>query len=589
MAIDEGIYELRTILQTSMVVTGSGYTPVTGSNVFLYSWNDGNNRKWRLTKDSNNRWRLQNAANGLYMTLGSSTPANGVNVRQWTSSANDIQYWNVIETGSTVNYEGYTCPVVRLGNYATSGGTTWMLDVDGAMTKNSTNMEVNSSNSNNSQRFALVPTSLGNNSYPVPASLGWTADTNSNPYKTHAWASETQMHLGWKCPNTWVPNSSRGYERRIRTRLMSASTSTWGSWSQWTQWADVDPVIRGQYCYDNNVVDGSFDTSSYKAKEVQAEVRCKSGTTHGQTASATMRNIVDPTATISVSGVTTSGITLSVSSDYLPAYYTIRAIEVGGKNVLAEAIPVSTVSGAATCTVPWGRLKDIPDNGASATIRYSRGTDLFASIGGGGTRSTSATLTYGTAPSTAPTITGGSGRTLNVSYTGGVTSVWTSAGDGVFGKASGSGVLYPFDKSLRMLATLGDGKVYVADVPAILGRPAHTFNWSGGSFLLEYKEGEPLSTDVSVERDAERFKLNEREWESVHYQRTKSGSITATGALVGELSESTRRELDALVEQGYVTYRSPFGLVANVAVMDYSLTEHDRWTEVSVSMTRVTS
>ena len=589
MAIDEGMYELRTILQTSMVVTGSGYTPVTGSNVFLYSWNDGNNRKWRFTKESDGKWLVRNASNGLYMASKSSEPTNGTNVIQWTYNTRGQLRWNVIETGETVNYEGYTCPVVRLGNYATSDGATWMLDVDGAMTKNSTNMEVNRSNSNDSQRFALVPSELMSNDYPVPANLGWTYDTDNDPYITHADAGQTQMKIGWRFPTTWVPDESKGYERRVRTRLMSKSTSTWGSWSQWTQWADVDPYLRGLCCYDANAVDGSFNTSSYKAKEVQAEVRCTAEDRHGHTAASTMRCIVDPVATIAMQGATKDGIVLSVSSDYVPANYTIRSMEVDGSEILTEPVSAQVVSGAVSLTVPWGKLRLIPDDGATVTVRYSRGTDLFASINGGGTRDTTVTVSYGTAPSVAPRVAAGGGRTLSVSHSAGVTSVWTSNGESVVGGTSASRVLYPFGDSLRVLVTLRDGTVYVADMAAIVGNPAHAFNWAGGSFLLELREGEPLATDVSVDREYEAFKLNKREWESVHYQRTKSGSIDATGAIVGGISESDRRDLDALVEQGYVTYRSPFGLVAQVAVTGYTLTERKRWDEVSVSMKRVTN
>ena len=169
MAITAGLYELRSTLLTSMTVTGSGYTPVKGSNVVLYSLNDGNNRKWRLTQ-SNGRWRLQNGANGLYMTLASSTPANGVNVRQWTSSTNAIQWWNVIETGETVTLDGYTCPVVKLGSYATTDGATWMLDVDRAMTTNSTNVQIWTANETDAQEFVLVPTTLLDQTMPVPPS-----------------------------------------------------------------------------------------------------------------------------------------------------------------------------------------------------------------------------------------------------------------------------------------------------------------------------------------------------------------------------------------------------------------------------------
>lgn len=587
MAIDEGIYELRSVLQTYMCVVGSGLTAVRGSNVYLYAWTDDNNFKWHLIDEGNGRWRLRNAANGLYMTLGSSTVEAGVNVRQWTSSTNKIQYWNVIDTGETMNIGGYDCKVVQFGSYGTDDGETYMLDVDHAMTANDTNIQIWTNNSGRPQKFVLRPQTPLSYEYPSPVGIGWSRNSDTNPYRTHADPSLTNLKLGWQMPSTWTPVDDRTYEWRVCSRLMSKKTSSWGSWSQWTQWATVDPVVRDEYCYDANGVDPSFSTATSKAKEVQAEVRCIADGLHGHVVSQVMRNIVDPTATLAFSTVNQNGIVVSVTSDYVPATYTITSLVADDTELLGRSVSTQVLGSSSTITVPWSGLNDIPLEGAAATATYTRGTDLFATIGG--TRSASLTVSYGTAPLVAPTITLGNGRTLSVTHSAGVSAVYISNGSGVFGYKSGSRILYPLGRSYRCLVVLGDGKKYFTTLPRQNMRPAHAFNWNGGSFLLEYREGEPLSTDISVEREVETYKLNKREWESVHYQRTKSGSISATGALVGELSESTRKQLDALVEQGYVTYRSPFGLVANVAVTGYSLTEHDYWSEVTVNMTRVTN
>lgn len=590
MAITAGMYELRTMLQTSMVVTGSGYTPVTGSNVFLYSSNDGNNRKWRFTQNSAGRWRLQNAANGLYMTLGVNVPVQGANVRQWTSSSNAIQYWNIIETGNTVTLDGYVCPIVKLGNYYDGAGTTWMLDVDGAMTTNSANIEVNRSTSATSQTFALLPTALGSNSFPVPASLGWAARTNVNPYRTHAGAGATAMYLGWRCPDTWVPNASKGFERRVRIRYMSAETSSWGSWGSWSVWQDVNPLMRDAYCYDLNTVDASFDMSTYKAKEVQAEVRAKTSTTHGQTVSNTLRNIVDPAATFASDGATEEGFKVDVTTDYTPAYYTLKSLKLDGEELLSYPVDFKMLGQSESFVIPWESLASLgglPEQGAQATAYYSRSTDLFVNIGGGGTRSTTLEITYGEEAATEPTFTETEGRLFDVSHPQGVSGVWIAYDGQVYYDGDGTGVAYPFGEGARMLVVLGDGSVYNGPVPEMDGKPCHAWSWDGGHFLLEVVDGF-METERSFKANTSTFQLNNREWESVKFSDTLSGDYSAEGALKDGLTSSNKADLMALMKAHHATYRAPSGEMAKVGITDIQYSTMNGTTRVSVGMTQVT-
>lgn len=582
MAITAGLYELRSMLQTSMLVAGSGYTPVTGSNVFLYSNNDGNNRKWRLTQ-SNGRWRLQNAANGLYMTLGSSTPANGVNVRQWTSSTNAIQYWNVIETGSTVTLDGYTCPVVKLGSYATNDGATWMLDVDRAMTTNSTNMEINRTNSNDSQEFVLFPVTLCSNSYPVPASLGWTASTSGNPYVTVAGANRT-MYAGWRLPSTWVPDETRGYERRVRTRLMDGETSTWGAWGAWSQWADVDPYVRGGWCYDLNAIDASFDQSTYKALGADVQVRCKTATTHGQTASRTVRAIADPTIALSVTGADEEGFEVTVTTDYTPATITIRSLDFGGEELLATPVKLEMLTASATLTLPWESLGTLPEGDETVTATYTRGTDLFATFSG--TKTATLALDYGTPPATAPTVAASDGLTLAVSHAAGIAGAWTSDGRGVYPSDDGARVVYPFGRPFGLLVALGDGKLYHTTMPAQSAAPCHAWNWDGGHLLLEHVMGR-MVTSRTIKAIADTMELDARPWQAVTFSDTLEGELKAAGVLWAG-SGCTTDDVVALMRAHNATYRAPSGEVMHVAVTDASYETDSNLTEVDVSMVQVT-
>lgn len=587
--VNNQIYEIHTTsYDPSMVVTGSGFTPVAGSNVYMYSNNDSNNRKWKLVQDSQGRWRFQNVANGLYITLGVNVPVQGANVRQWTPSTNAIQYWSLTELG-TVRYEGLSgCPVVEIGNYYTSDAHTWMLDIENAMVSENANVQVMRyvSTGKKTQEFILVPVTPLTNGYPAPASVGWrNGGATGVPYTNQGGASATNMCVGWLCPSTWIPSDELGYERRVRMRYMDGKTSTWGDWGEWVAWSVVDPAMWEQYCYDTNAVDASFSYPTYKAKEVQAEVRAFADGKHGPAVANTMRAIYDPTATLTSGGATKSGLVINVATDYTPATYTITSIVVGGREILGKPVSIQCVKTSSTLTIPWSSLRDIPPEGAEATVTYTRGTDLYATFAG--TRTATLEFSYGEPPEAAPTFSDGAGRVLTVTHPIGVDGVWISSGNGVFSDADGKNVIYPFGSPYHVLVSIKNGKMYYAEMSAELGIPVHAFNWDGGSFLLEC-DTDPLVTDRTISADYETVSLNKRQWQSVLFTDTLSSEFSVVGLLYKGVTESTVDDIMKMMRQHHVTYRAPSGEVVDVAVVDASYQTHREFTKVEVNLIQET-
>ena len=591
MAITNGLYELRSMLLTKMCADVFNGSAVRGANVQLYSANDTNAQKFRVLEETSAHWSLQNANSGMYVDVSGGTARNGQNVQQYTDNDSRAQRWKLTETGETVAIDGYTCSVVTIGSYVTTDGATYVMDVRGAMSTNKTNIQIYTANGTLAQQFALMPTTLLDKGIPAPTGLGWAASVGGSMATTHVGHSTTAMYVGWQCPSTWVPDSTRGFERRVRTRAMDAETSTWGAWGEWTQWADVTTSMSGKRCFDTTAIDPHFTPSSTKALDVQVQLRGKTSTKHGPSASVTLRNIVSPTATLTSAGASADGFLVDVTSDYAPATYAIQSIDMGGTELLAKEVKAEILStgSAVRLTIPWDRLLglNIPAEGTTATARYTRGTDLMADMDGGSTRTATLTLSYGTAPSTAPTITASDGLTLLVQHSSGILGAWTSDGRGVYPTEDGARVVYPFARPFDLLVALGNGRLYHAAMPAQSGiMPCHAWNWSDGYLLLEHVTGR-MVTSRDMKAIAETMELDARPWQTVTFADTLEGTLNASGVLWAG-SECTAEDVVALMRAHNTTYRAPSGEVMHVAVTDASYETDSNLTEVDVSMTQVT-
>lgn len=608
-----GVYELRSMLKTSMCADVAGASDTRGANVLLYEHQDGDNQKFAVTEEESGKWSIQAMHSGMFMDVNKAEAKAGTNVQQWDDNDGRAQRWKVIPYGTTT-IDGTTCAVVSLGSYVTSDGQTYFMDVYNAMTSNRANIDIQAASANAKQRWALYPTLPSGDGIPVVAQLGWSEEAGGEASATTLPEAE-ELYPTWVTTMSWATDGPNHYEWRRRTQLMDGMSGTWGDWSEWTAWEVAAVAQEGTRAWMPDGLPAEVPEGS-RAMRYALQVRAigvlEDGTTvMGPTASETLTAVRKATVTLGTMGFGPEGLRIAYESDYEYGTncVTIDAVRRSGSTMqyLQKPVTFPALDASGSMLIPMSSLKGWLPDGATATVTFRNGTDMLP-LSTANTHTGTVSYNAGSGLDATPTITVGGGRTLLLTVPpADVTAAWMlydgmipnmlkmdmSGGAAILTPPFGATVDYEFFASIA--SSDGDrwgvAHIDATSVNALMTayKPCHAWNWGGKSFLLEVREGEPLETDYEVKRNYDTFQLNNREWESVHYQRTKSGSFSATGALVSGLTESARADLEALCDQGYVTYRSPSGLVAEVAVTEFSITEHAHYTEVTVSMTRVTN
>lgn len=608
-----GIYELRSMLKTSMCADVAGASDERGANVLLYEHNDEDNQKFAVTEEESGKWSIQSMHSGMFVDVNGARAQAGTNVQQWDDNDGRAQRWKVIPYG-TATIDGTTCQVVSFGSYVTNDGQTYFMDVYNAMTSNRANIDIQTASANAKQQWALYPSLPSGDGIPVVAQLGWATEAGAEASSATLPEAEL-LYPTWITTMSWATDGPNHYEWRLRTQLMGGVSGAWGDWSEWSAWDVVAVAQEGTRAWVPDGLPAEVPEGSRAmryALQVRAVGVTEDGTTvTGPTASETLTSVRKATVTLSTMGFGPDGLRIAYESDYEYGtnYVSIDTVMRSGSTVqyLQHAVTFPALDASGSMLIPMSSLKGwLPDN-ATATVTFRNGTDMLPLSA---TTSHTGTVSYnaGSGLDATPVISVGEGRTLLLTVPpADVTAAWMLY-DGMIPNmmkmdmSGGAAILTPpfgategYEFFASVASSDGDrwgvAHLTVSDTSAYMSayKPCHAWNWADGHFLLEVREGEPLETDYEVRRNHETHQLNKREWESVYYQRTKSGTFTATGALVKGLTESARGDLEAMCDQGYVTYRSPSGLVADVAVTEFSITEHAHYTEVSVSMTRVTN
>lgn len=590
MSVSAGIYELRSMLDQTMVVTGYGYTPVKGANIALFANDDGNNRKWRLAQDGQGRWRLQNVSTGLYMTLGVNVPVQGANVRQWTSSANAIQYWNIIETGETVDIDGYTCPVVKLGNYYDGAGTTWMLDVDNAMTSSNSNMEVNRTSTSASQTFALFATTPLNNSIQTPSGIGIARAIGETP--TRALPSAPKVYPAWIMPTSWSTGSSNYIEWRYSSRTLSAA-NVWSAWSGWTTWAQAVVVTRNGTAW---VEDGLPGTVSGKAIQYQIQARsvavASSGNQHSRTSAAVVE--VDFAPTVSVTGVEwgPDGLEISYTSDYSAGTldFDIASVKSDGMELLQGRHNTGFVAPSGSVTIPAGKVSSVPAQGGTAAVVMATSTDLMR---------TTAKQTYNAPFTIAQTTIQLELEAGDVSDIGIVRATASAEAElwiVVSGRAVPLGpgtswdVPVPYDEPFELRAIARSGVDWGTDVvsyPDGIQAAARAHAWLGaaGPVALALRRDGVAEQAVEATTEPSVAYLAGRRRPSVFFG-TAYGVLRPVSAVIVEGETASWEDVQALIGTRCI-YRPPYGAPVEVAVTGATLERTLRTGNVAIEQEEV--
>lgn len=610
-----GIYEIRSLLDTSMAVDVASASDTKGANVQLWKANGTNAQKFIITEETSGQWSIQNVNSDMFLDVASGNAKSGANVQQWTDNDSRAQRWKVTEYG-TRTLNGVECVVVTLGSYVSGSGNTYQMDVYNAMTTNKANVNIETASNETSQRFVLYPTNPIDPDMPVAGNLGWTDSVGGTDW-TRERPEATTYYPTWVTTKTWASDSFNHYEYRWRKQTMAGSNSSWGSWTDWTAWQTASVTIEGQRVWLTEGLDADVP-SNKKAMQYELQVRsagidASDRLVHGEVADATLRALAVPTVTISHAGFGPEGLRLTYASTYEGGTTSIQVTSLSVRNSggtvvydpLMDYVYETGLDSEGSILVPLSRLAQWIPEGASVKVRYYVGTDQ-ATLLEEGHDSGWLTVSYNTGYGLAltPTYTINEGRVLELSIgaSADIDRAWVTIGGKLKEVDISNGIAYityPFDgDDFDVYATAYNssktswGVAHLTLNTANINgkRACHAWNWKGGkSFVLEVREGEPLATEYTIENDVETFKLNRRAWDTVRFGDTKAGMLTAEGAFGRYLDvEATRAKLEALIDARHVTYRSPHGLVCDVAIDGATLScQRGVWI-CSVSMTRET-
>lgn len=599
MAITAGLYELRSMLLTSMAVDVAGGKAVNGANVQIYAANDTNAQKFRLTEPSSGQWAIVNANSGLYVDVAGGRAQSGTNVQQYSSNGSRAQRWNIVETGSTVTIDGITCAVVTIYSYVTNDGTTYAMDVRAGMTTNSTNVQIYAANNSDAQHFALFPTTMLDSSMPVPMGLGWSEAVGEQGQLSQPEAAT--LYPCWSFTEAWGALSGHGFEVSTRTRTIPNDSATPSAWSGWAAWSAAQVTIADGTAWLTAGISGDVPSGS-KALEVGIRVR-PTGTTGGQAAhggasSAVLTALYAPEVTADEVTLGPDALTVTLATDYAGGTTTATITSVQGTDgteYLASPVTVSGTGSAIVGSIPIGMLADVPDPDevSSLVVTCSVGTDQYSPRG-----SQQSTATYGWASTMTrqlvPTLDWDSvPASVVASHSVGTKRLgWMFVDGEAWPLDDGSVIAYPFGRSCSyyLSGTTADASAfggYVGTIAADDQRrhaPCHAWNWDGRTLLLEATAGS-METSRTIKASADELDLDQRPWQVVTFSETLRSDLKASGALFAD-SDWSVLDLLALMRAHHALYRAPSGEVAYVGVTDMQYSSTSSMTDVDVTMTQ---
>lgn len=600
MAIADGVYEIRSYLNTGMTIAIPSSSKTAGASVIIYSVLHSNAQIFYIDVEGADSWSIRNVYSGMYVAVSSSRAASGTNVIQWNDTDSVGQRWKIVETGETATVSGVTCPVVTIGSYVTADAGTYMLDVENGLSTNSTNVQIYTANGTRAQKFVLYPTTKQDATLPVPSMRGWTKELGGTDYSDSR-AAATTLYPAWLGTQSWASNTTNGWEGRWRERTMDSETSTWGDWGDMTAWSTLATTRNGTSFWLTSGLPASL-SSEVKSRQYEFQLRAFAGAgtnrARGLEASMTLDAVTVPVVTLSNAGFGPDGLRIPYASDYDGGTTNVRitSIKVDGKEMLSRPVEHDGLAVTGTFDVPQDALSGWIDDGATMAVTYQVGNDQTAMYPDAYHASVGVSYDAGEV-AIDPTLTAVDGRRLKVEVPGNVTGAWYRA-NGVLHEADVvDGVAYvdypfgPFDLFLSASDGTGWGVAHMslaAGVGVLAGQtPCHAWGWDGGTFLLEC-DRDPMVTDRTITPLSETMALNGREYQNVYFQGPIASEFAAVGLLFEGVTESTRAQMLALSRAHHVTYRAPSGEVATVAVTSVAYRTHREFTEVEVNMVEET-
>lgn len=142
--INNGTYNILSALNNNKAVDVSGAGKVNGTNIQLWDCVDEFQQQFIFTRVTGTYYRITDVNSGKVLDVAGGVRKSGVNVQLYQYNGSAAQFWKLEPAGN-----GYYYIKSKLGYY---------LDVSGASTANGTNIQVYSLNRTKAQKFKLRAT-----------------------------------------------------------------------------------------------------------------------------------------------------------------------------------------------------------------------------------------------------------------------------------------------------------------------------------------------------------------------------------------------------------------------------------------------
>lgn len=601
-----GVYEIHTSMaKGKMCLDAADAGTANGTNIQMWARNQTNAQKFYLT-DEGDGWSIRNINSGKYVSVdGSKVTTRNANVQLYEDTDGRAQRWKLTEYG--VAKIGKTqCAVVKFG---AGNKNDYMMDCSWGGSSNGANVKIYDYDDTPPQAWVLLPTTAEDPTMPTPYNIKLANGVGVKGYQN---VTPQAVHYPtWECSDAWVTDGANSYRWRWRKRVMKGSTSSWQAWSDWEDWETASCHQSGNQAWETHGLDGLYYTFDDDIKNEQVEIQvCSQGVDDGtENITSSIKDqichvICKPTIELSGCAWSGDGLRCSYTTNYPYGAITIhvQALFFDGKQANSKIVSVSAREG--TFLIPQDIITVNPKDGASMILRYYIGNDQYSKFGGGILAATS-TVAYdaGTVDVT-PSVVESDGLTLTATVPFANTVRMWVVTDNESVEAEGTvsdgkttfKVIYPFGKTIHLFTSYinSDGTEWGTDytefTPSIDGG-VHAFNWDGGYLILWLKTGDYVTEKRSYDVESEKHVLTGRSHPAVSMLCDNNGAMytSVSSSISGVLLPDdkygcTVDDVQTLIEQGHVTYRSPSGRYAQVAITGADIEQTSFDAEVSVSM-----
>lgn len=141
--IEDGIYRIRSFVDSKKVLDVYNLSMENGANIQLWTNNNGNNQKWKIKRGNDGFYTIQSINSGKLIDIYNKEYKNGTNLQQFGSNGGDNQKW-------AIEHLENACYKLK-----TKGNSNYYMDVYGGSPVEGNNIQLYESNNTRAQKFFL--------------------------------------------------------------------------------------------------------------------------------------------------------------------------------------------------------------------------------------------------------------------------------------------------------------------------------------------------------------------------------------------------------------------------------------------------